>query len=119
VGKQSAQQIVEEILKAPAGSKVVLLAPLVQNRKGEHRDLLQDAQKRGFSRARVDGKVKGLEDRIDLDKKSKHDIELVIDRLVLKPEVRPRLTDSVETALRRARASWWSPTSTARRRPTG
>ncbi|HEY8210786.1 MAG TPA: excinuclease ABC subunit UvrA [Myxococcaceae bacterium] len=100
VGKQSAQQIVEEILKAPAGTKVVLLAPLVQNRKGEHKDLLVDAQKRGFARARVDGKVKGLEERIELDKKSKHDIELVIDRLVLKPDVRPRLTDSVETALR-------------------
>jgi len=100
VGKQSAQQIVEEILKAPAGSKVVLLAPLVQNRKGEHKDLLVDAQKRGFARARVDGKVKGLEEKIELDKKSKHDIELVIDRLVLKPDVRPRLTDSVETSLR-------------------
>src|SRR5919198_2674831 len=100
VGKQSAQQIVDEILKMPAGSKVMLLAPLVQNKKGEHRDLLQDAQKRGFARARVDGKIKGLEERIELDKKSKHDIELVVDRLVLKPEVRTRLTDSVETALR-------------------
>jgi excinuclease ABC subunit A len=100
VGKQSAQQIVDEILKMPAGSKVMLLAPLVQNKKGEHRDLLQDAQKRGFARARVDGKIKGLEERIELDKKSKHDIELIIDRLVLKPEVRTRLTDSVETALR-------------------
>jgi excinuclease ABC subunit A len=100
VGKQSAQQIVDEILKAPAGSKIMLLAPLAQNRKGEHKDLLQDALKRGFTRARVDGKVKSLEERIELDKKSKHDIELVIDRLVLKPEVRSRLTDSVETALR-------------------
>jgi excinuclease ABC subunit A len=100
VGKQSAQQIVDEILKAPSGTKVVVLAPLVQNRKGEHKDLLADAQKRGFARARVDGKVKGLEEKSELDKKSKHDIELVIDRLVLKPDVRPRLTDSVETALR-------------------
>jgi excinuclease ABC subunit A len=100
VGKQSAQQIVEEILKAGNGAKVVLLAPLVQNRKGEHKDLLVDAQKRGFSRARVDGKVKGLEERIELDKKSKHDIEIVIDRLVLKPDIKSRLTDSVETALR-------------------
>ena len=100
VGKQSAQQIVEEIIKAPAGTKVLLLAPLVQNRKGEHKDLLVDAQKRGFARARVDGKVKGLEEKVELDKKSKHDIELVIDRLVLKPDVRPRLTDSVETALK-------------------
>ncbi|XXF75875.1 excinuclease ABC subunit UvrA [Myxococcaceae bacterium GXIMD 01537] len=100
VGKQSAQQIVDEILKAPAGSKVMLLAPVVTNRKGEHKDLLADAQKRGFSRARIDGKVKSLEERIELDKKSKHDIALVIDRLVLKPDVRTRLTDSVETALR-------------------
>src|SRR5215468_8628375 len=100
VGKQTAQQIVDEILKLPAGSKFILLAPLVQNRKGEHRELMTEAQKRGFSRARIDGKLKGLDERIELDKKSKHDIELVVDRLVLKPEVRSRLTDSVETALR-------------------
>jgi len=100
VGKQSAQQIIDEILKLPSGTKLMLLAPLVQNRKGEHKDLLADAQKRGFSRARIDGKVKALEERIELDKKSKHDIELIIDRLVLKPEVRSRLTDSVETALK-------------------
>ncbi len=104
VGKQSAQQIVEEILKAPNGSKVQLLAPLVQNRKGEHKDLLTDAQGRGFTRARIDGKLKSLDEKIELDKKSKHDIELVIDRLVLKPDLRPRLTDSVEAALRKARA---------------
>ncbi len=100
VGKQSAQQIVDEILKMPSGSKLMLLAPLVQNRKGEHKDLLVDAQKRGFARARVDGKVKSLEEKIELDKKSKHDIELVVDRVVLKPEVKSRLTDSVETALK-------------------
>src|SRR5688572_23857067 len=100
VGKQSAQQIVDEILKMPAGSKLMVLAPLAQNKKGEHREMLLDAQKRGFARARIDGKVRSLEDRIELDKKSKHDIELVIDRLVLKPDVRARLTDSVETALR-------------------
>src|SRR5499427_6450958 len=100
VGKQSAQQIIDEILKLPNGTKLMLLAPLVQNRKGEHKDVLADAQKRGFSRARVDGKIKALEERIELDKKSKHDIELIIDRLVLKPDVRSRLTDSVETALK-------------------
>jgi excinuclease ABC subunit A len=100
VGKQSAQQIVDEILKSPVGTKVQLLAPVVVNRKGEHKDVLQDALKRGFSRVRVDGKVRALEERIELDKKSKHDIELVIDRLVLKADLRPRLTDSVEQALR-------------------
>ncbi len=100
VGKQSAQQIVDEVLKMPAGSKVMLLAPVAQNRKGEHKDLLQDALKRGFTRARIDGKVKSLEEKIELDKKSKHDIELIIDRLVLKPDIKSRLTDSVETALK-------------------
>jgi excinuclease ABC subunit A len=100
VGKQSAQQIVDEILKAPAGSKIQLLAPIVSNRKGEHKELLVEAQKRGFSRARIDGKLKNLEERIELDKKAKHDIALIIDRLVLKPDIRNRLTDSVETALR-------------------
>jgi excinuclease ABC subunit A len=100
VGKQSAQQIVEEILKSPPGTKVQLLAPLVSNRKGEHKDLMSDALKRGFSRARVDGKVRSLEESIELDKKSKHDIELVVDRLVLKPDLKSRLTDSVEQALK-------------------
>ncbi|MBN1207082.1 MAG: excinuclease ABC subunit UvrA [Myxococcaceae bacterium] len=105
VGKQSAQQIVDEILKAPAGAKVQLLAPIVTHRKGEHKELLTEAQKRGFSRARIDGKLKSLEERIELDKKSKHDIALIIDRLVLKPEVRTRLTDSVETALREGKGT--------------
>jgi excinuclease ABC subunit A len=100
VGRQSAQQIVEEILKRKEGSKLILLAPLVQNRKGEHKDILHDALKRGFSRARIDGKLHGLDEKLELDKKSKHDIELVIDRLVVKPDIRSRLTDSVETALR-------------------
>ncbi|WP_342381020.1 excinuclease ABC subunit UvrA [Myxococcus stipitatus] len=105
VGKQSAQQIVEEILKMPAGSKVQVLAPLVSNRKGEHKDLLTEAQKRGFSRARIDGKLKSLEERVELDKKTKHDIELVIDRLVLKADIKTRLTDSVETALREGKGT--------------
>jgi excinuclease ABC subunit A len=105
VGKQSAQQIVDEILKMPAGSKVQILAPIVTNRKGEHKDLLTDALKKGFSRARIDGKLKSLEERIELDKKSKHDIALIIDRLVLKPDLRTRLTDSVETALREGKGT--------------
>ncbi len=100
VGKQSAQQIVDEIMKSPMGTKVQLLAPIVVNRKGEHKDLLVDAQKRGFSRARIDGKVRSLEEKIELDKKSKHDVELIIDRLVLKADLRARLTDSVEQALK-------------------
>ena len=100
VGKQTAQQIVDAILEMPAGSRILVLAPLVQNRKGEYRDLLGDVQKRGFSRVRVDGMIHALTDRLLLDKKLKHDVELVVDRLVVKEGIRPRLTDSVETALR-------------------
>ncbi len=76
-----------------------------QNRKGEYRELLGDAHKRGFARVRVDGVVHSLEERLALDKKLKHDIELVIDRLVVKPELRSRLTDSVETALREGKGT--------------
>jgi excinuclease ABC subunit A len=105
VGKQTAQQIVDSILAMPQGSKVLLLAPLVQNRKGEYRELLGDAHKRGFARVRVDGLVHSLEERLALDKKLKHDIELVIDRLVVKADIRNRLTDSVETALREGKGT--------------
>ncbi|HEX9289079.1 MAG TPA: excinuclease ABC subunit UvrA [Anaeromyxobacteraceae bacterium] len=105
VGKQTAQQIVDAILSMPEGSRILLLAPLVQNRKGEYRELLGDAHKRGFARVRVDGLVHSLEERLALDKKLKHDIELVIDRLVVKPDIRSRLTDSVETALREGKGT--------------
>jgi excinuclease ABC subunit A len=100
VGRQSAQQIVDSLLESPAGTKVQLLAPLVSHRKGEHKELLAEALKRGFTRARINGQLRSLEEKIELDKKSKHDIALSIDRLVLKPDVRARLTDAVETALR-------------------
>ena len=105
VGKQTPQQIVDAILEMPAGSRILVLAPLVQNRKGEYRELLGDAQKRGFSRVRVDGAVHSLEERLALDKKLKHDIELVVDRLVVKETIRGRLTDSVETALREGKGT--------------
>ncbi len=105
VGKQTAQQIVGSILSMPESSRILLLAPLVQNRKGEYRELLGDAHKRGFARIRVDGVVHSLEERLVLDKKLKHDIELVIDRLIVKPDIRSRLTDSVETALREGKGT--------------
>ena len=94
----------------PAGTKLMLLAPLVQNRKGEHRELLADAQKRGFARARIDGRVRGLEEPISLDKKSKHDIELVVDRLVLKPDLRAASPTRWRPRSARARACCSSPT---------
>src|SRR5512138_224575 len=105
VGKQTAQQIVASILEMPEGSRILLLAPLVQNRKGEYRELLGDAHKRGFARVRVDGVVHSLDERLALDKKLKHDIELVVDRLVVKPDIGGRLTDSVETALREGKGT--------------
>src|SRR5256712_8523862 len=101
VGKQSAQQISEELARLPEGTKLTLLAPLVEQRKGEHKEVLADARKRGFARARVDGAIRPLDEEIDLDKKRKHDIQIVVDRLVIKGgETDRRLIDSVETALR-------------------
>ncbi len=105
VGKQTAQQIVDSILEMPEGSRILMLAPLVQNRKGEYRELLTDVAKRGFARVRVDGMVHQLTDRLALDKKLKHDVELVVDRLVVKDGIRARLTDSVETALREGKGT--------------
>jgi excinuclease ABC subunit A len=101
VGKQSAQQIADELAKLPEGTKLTLLAPLIEHRKGEHKEVLQDARKRGYARARVDGVVRSLDEDIDLDKKRKHDIAVVVDRLVVKGgETDRRLIDSVETSLR-------------------
>src|SRR5207237_595117 len=101
VGKQSAQQIADELAKLPEGTKLTLLAPLVEHRKGEHREILQDARKRGFARARIDGVVRSLDEDIELDKKRKHDVAVVVDRLIVKGgETDRRLIDSVETALR-------------------
>ena len=105
VGKQTSQQIVEAIEAMPEGSRLLVLAPLVQNRKGEYRELLGDAAHRGFARVRVDGTIHPLSERLALDKKLKHDIELVVDRLVVKPGIRARLTDSVETALREGKGT--------------
>jgi excinuclease ABC subunit A len=101
VGKQSAQQIADELGRLPEGTRLTLLAPLVEQRKGEHKDVLSDARKRGFARARVDGVVRDLDEDIELDKKRKHDIAVVVDRLLVKKEeVSRRLIDSVETALK-------------------
>ncbi len=105
VGKQTAQQIVDSIAALPDGARILVLAPLIQNRKGEYKDLLADVQKRGFARVRVDGMIHQLTERLALDKKLKHDIELVVDRLVVKEGIRNRLTDSVETALREGKGT--------------
>ncbi|MCG3133641.1 MAG: UvrABC system protein A [Planctomycetes bacterium] len=100
VGAGSAEAVVEELLREPAGRKVILLAPLVENRKGEHRDVLDAARKQGFVRVRVDGVQTTLDDVTSLEAKKKHTVEAVVDRLVTGQADRQRLTDSVETALR-------------------
>src|SRR5438045_4338990 len=99
VGKQSAQQIAEELSKLPEGTRLTLLAPLIEQRKGEHKDVISDARKRGFARARVDGVIRDLDEEIELDKKRKHDVAVVVERPVIKPgDSGRRLIDSVETA---------------------
>ena len=100
VSQQSAQQIVQEVAALPSGTRFLLLAPLVRDRKGEHRDVVEAVRKAGFARLRVDGVVLSLEDDVRLDKKRKHSIDVVVDRLVAKPGLEARLNDSVETALR-------------------
>jgi excinuclease ABC subunit A len=100
VSQQSPQQIVHEIAALPAGTKFLLLAPLVKDRKGEHKEVFDQVRKAGFTRVRVDGVVVTLEDDVRLDKKKKHSIEAVVDRLIAKEGLAQRLNDSVETALR-------------------
>ena len=97
---QTAEQIVEQILALPQGTKLQVLAPMVRGRKGEYQKLFEQAIKDGYARVRVDGTIKELREKITLDKKRKHTVEILIDRLVIKPDLGKRLTDSVETALR-------------------
>ncbi|MBN1354719.1 excinuclease ABC subunit UvrA [bacterium] len=100
ITSQSAQQMVETILNLPAGSKLMIAAPVVQNRKGEHRDVIETARRDGFVRIRVDGQVMDLDDSIRMDRKRKHSLDVIVDRLVIREDIRSRLTDSVEIALK-------------------
>ena len=100
ISSQSSEQIVDSIMELPEGTRLQLLAPLVRGRKGEYAKLFEEVAKEGFSRVRVDGETKELREKIVLDKKRKHTIEVIVDRLVIKPDVRKRLTDSIETTLR-------------------
>ena len=96
---QTPQQIVDRVLELPDGTRYQVLAPVVRGRKGEYSDLFKELSAKGFARARVDGEVVQLTEPPELEKKLKHDIEVVVDRLVARDGVRRRLTDSVETAL--------------------
>src|SRR3989475_3455742 len=95
---QSLDQIVEQILALPDGTKFTVNAPVVRDRKGEFKDVLAELRADGFTRVKVDGEQRLLEEEIVLDKKFKHTLEVVVDRLVMKPDLRQRLTQSVETA---------------------
>ena len=99
ISRQTPQQIVDRLLDLPTGTRYQVLAPVVRGRKGEYADLFADLQSKGFARARVDGTVMALTEVPPLEKKLKHTIDVVVDRLVAKEGVRRRLTDSVETAL--------------------
>ena len=97
---QTAEQIVDQIVEQPEGTRIQILAPMVRGRKGEYQKLFEQAIKDGYARVRVDGQIRDLREKISIDKKRKHTVEIVVDRLVLKPDIRKRLTDSVETALK-------------------
>jgi excinuclease ABC subunit A len=96
ISKQTIEQIADQVLALPEGTRLMVAAPMVQGRKGEHREILAEARRKGYARARVDGEVRDLGDPIVLDKKFKHDIEIVVDRVVIGPELRSRLSDSLE-----------------------
>ncbi len=98
IAGQSLDQIVEQVLALPEGTRFTVNAPVARDRKGEFRDLLDELRRDGFTRVKVDGEQRLLEEEIELDKKFKHTIEVVVDRLVLKADLRQRLTQSVETA---------------------
>ena len=99
IKQQSIDQIVDQIMSLPEGTRIQILAPVVRARKGEHVKILEDAKKSGYVRTRVDGIIYELAEEITLEKNKKHNIEIVVDRLVIKPDIIRRLTDSAETAL--------------------
>ncbi len=100
IAAQSREQIIEQILCSPDGTKLLILAPLIRRQKGEYRDLFEDLRKQGFARARVDGQVISLSDDLQLDRQMRHNIEVVIDRLAIRGGIRPRLAEAVDLALK-------------------
>ena len=102
IRQQSVDEMVAAVLALPEGTKLQLLSPIVRTRKGEHTKLLEQALKDGFLRVRIDGEMYELDETPKLDKQKKHTIEIVVDRLVVRPNIRQRLTDSLETALKQS-----------------
>jgi excinuclease ABC subunit A len=102
IAQQTVEQIVDQVMALPEGSKIQVLAPVVRGRKGEYRQVIEDVRKQGFVRVRVDGRLYEVTDDIEMDRYKQHTIEVIIDRLVVKPEIEKRLADSLETALKLA-----------------
>ncbi|HZK72529.1 MAG TPA: excinuclease ABC subunit UvrA [Clostridia bacterium] len=100
VRRQTVEQMADHVEKLPAGTRVMVLGPVVKGRKGEYRSLIEDVRKSGFVRVRVDGSLYEMGEKIPLDKNKKHDIQVVVDRIVVGPDQRTRLVDSIETAAR-------------------
>ena len=99
IRQQSVDQIIDQLMALPEGTRMQVLAPVIRGRKGEYQKVFEDARKSGFVRVRVDGSIYDLSEEIKLEKNLKHTIEIVVDRLVVKPDINRRLTDSVETAI--------------------
>ncbi len=99
ITQQTVQQIVDQVMSKPEGSRFQVLSPVVRGKKGEHRNLLTDLRREGYVRVRIDNQIYQLEEEIDLDKNKKHDIAVIVDRLIMRPGISERLTDSLETAL--------------------
>ena len=98
IRRQTVDQIIDQIMALPEGTRIQVMAPVVRGRKGEHAKVLEDARRSGFVRARVDGSLYELSEDIPLEKNIKHRIDIVVDRLIVRPDIAARLTDSVETA---------------------
>ena len=105
ITQQTVEQIVDSVLSFEEGTRLMVLAPLVRGKKGEHKDIIENAVKEGFVRLRIDGEVVETDSDIELDKKKKHTVEIVVDRLVVKSKSKRRLADSVETALKMAQGT--------------
>jgi len=100
ISQQTVDQMVDQIMGLNEGERIQLLAPVVRGRKGEYHKLIEDAKRNGYVRIRIDGQVMDINEEISLDKNKKHTIEIVVDRLVVRPGIQKRLTDSIETVLR-------------------
>ena len=98
IRQQTIDQIIDQVLSLPEGTRIQVMAPVIRGKKGEHAKIFEDAKRSGYVRARVDGNLYELDEEIKLEKNKKHSIEIIVDRLIIRPDIRQRLTDSVETA---------------------